>query len=95
LYEFPYVESQGAMMSFELINHPAFKDVVGELRFRESVYNQEPIIHKLSHRKIHAYFWIIEIEEELELALEITEAFKKPVPILIDRFMKNFWKGDI
>jgi A/G-specific adenine glycosylase len=95
LYEFPYVESQGAMMPFELISDPVFEELFGELRFRESNYNQQPIIHKLSHRKIHAYFWIVTLEEELNDGISILEAFKKPVPVLIDRFMKNYWQADI
>jgi len=91
LYEFPFVESDGAMMPFELVNDNAFKDVYGDLRFRESIYNQEPVIHKLSHRKIHAYFWIIKLDQEIEGAITIAEAFKKPVSRLIDRFMKAYW----
>jgi A/G-specific adenine glycosylase len=92
LFEFPYIEANGALLSNEFIEHNVFKDVVGKSRFRESVYNQQPIIHKLSHRKIHAYFWIVKVEEELETAVLVEEAFQKPVPVLMDRFMKEFWQ---
>jgi A/G-specific adenine glycosylase len=91
LYEFPFIESDGAMMPFELTSHDRFKDFYGGLRFRESIYNQEPIIHKLSHRKIHAYFWIVDVDEELNAAMNVKEAFKKPVSRLMDRFMKEYW----
>ena len=92
LFEFPYIEANGSLLSSEVIGHDVFKEVVGKSRFRESVYNQQPIIHKLSHRKIHAYFWVVKVEEELETAVLVEEAFQKPVSVLIERFMKKFWQ---
>ncbi|BAO54703.1 A/G-specific adenine glycosylase [Nonlabens marinus] len=91
LYEFPFVESNGALLSHEFTAADSFQEVYGGVRFRESVYNQEPIIHKLSHRKIHAYFWIIETETEVEGAMSIAEAKAKPLHVLMERFMNEFW----
>jgi A/G-specific adenine glycosylase len=91
LFEFPYIESNGALLSNEVTEHEVFKEVTSGSRFRESGYNQQPIIHKLSHRKIHAYFWIVKVEEELIDAILVDDAFKKPVHVLMDRFMKVFW----
>ncbi|WP_405378626.1 A/G-specific adenine glycosylase [Nonlabens sp. Asnod3-A02] len=92
LFEFPYIDASGALLPVELTEHEVFKDVVGGSRFRESVYNQEPIIHKLSHRKIHAYFWIVEVEDEINGAITIEEAQERPVHVLMERFMKDFWQ---
>jgi A/G-specific adenine glycosylase len=92
LFEFPYIEANGALLSTEVTEHEVCIGVVGKSRFRESVYNQQPIIHKLSHRKIHSYFWIVKVEEELETAVFVEEAFEKPVHVLMDRFMKEFWQ---
>ncbi|AGC76691.1 adenine glycosylase [Nonlabens dokdonensis DSW-6] len=93
LFEFPYIEAQGALLPQEIIEEKFFKELVGESRFRESVYNQQPIIHKLSHRKVHAYFWIIELDQELNDTLSIEDARAKPVHVLMERFMKEFWQG--
>ena len=92
LYEFPFVEAKGALLPQELIEDKKFKDVYEGVRFRESVYNQQPIKHLLSHRKIHAYFWIIETETEIEAAVPIAEAKAKPLHVLMERFMDEFWK---
>lgn len=92
LYEFPYVETKGSLLPFELVDHDIFKELFGEVRFRESVYNQQPIIHKLSHRKVHAFFWIIETDEELNEAITITEVFNKPVHVLMERFINAYWE---
>jgi A/G-specific adenine glycosylase len=92
LFEFPYIEASGALMPHELTSHAKFDNVYGGLRFRESVYNQQPILHVLSHRKIHAYFWIIEVEQEMEDAITIAHAFEKPVHVLIQKFMQDYWR---
>lgn len=91
LYEFPLIEAQGSLLASELVEKDHFKELVGELRFRESVYNQQPITHKLSHRKIHAYFWIIELEKDIENAIDITTMRSKPVHVLMERFINQFW----
>ena len=91
LYEFPFIESEGALLSNELVGHDKFQELYEKVRFRESGYNQEPIIHKLSHRKIHAYFWIVETEVELDTTISIKEAFQKPVHVLMQRFMTAYW----
>ncbi|KQC32238.1 adenine glycosylase [Nonlabens sp. YIK11] len=91
LYEFPFVEAKGALLPSELITAVDFEKVYKGVRFRESVFNHDPIIHKLSHRKIHAYFWIIHTESELENAITIEEARSKPLHVLMERFMTQFW----
>jgi A/G-specific adenine glycosylase len=91
LYEFPYVESNGALLPQELTGSDDFKEVFKGVRFRESVYNQEPIIHKLSHRKIHAYFWVIHTETEVDGAISVSAAKSKPLHVLMERFMTEFW----
>lgn len=91
LYEFPFVTSKGALLPHELTEAPEFKEVFEGVRFRESVYNQEPILHKLTHRKIHAYFWIIQTAIEVDGAVSVEQARAKPLHVLIERFMTEFW----
>ncbi|WP_438962684.1 A/G-specific adenine glycosylase [Nonlabens sp.] len=93
LYEFPFIQSDGALLAVELRELLEQQEWWSGVRFRESVYNQDPIIHKLSHRKVHAYFWIVEVDVELENSISITDAFKKPLHILMDRFMSSFWNS--
>jgi A/G-specific adenine glycosylase len=93
LFEFPLIEANGALLPNELTEEVAFKEAILGRNFRASSYNQQPIIHKLSHRKIHAYFWIVEVDEELKNAMPVADAFMKPVHVLMHRFMKEFWQG--
>jgi A/G-specific adenine glycosylase len=94
LFEFPYIEATGALLPVEFVEHDVVRRVVRGVRFRESVYNQEPIIHKLSHRKVHAYFWIVETEEELTETMSVSDAFSKPLHVLMERFMKEFYRDE-
>lgn len=93
LYEFPYIEGEGPLLATELREHAAKVLKVEGSRFRESVYNQQPIIHKLSHRKIHAYFWIIETDDELPEAMPVHQARTKPVPVLMERFLEIYFQN--
>ncbi|PQJ31345.1 A/G-specific adenine glycosylase [Nonlabens arenilitoris] len=93
LFEFPFIESDGALLSVEFRDKLQEQEWWSGFRFRESVYNQDPIIHKLSHRKIHAYFWIVEIDQEIEEGITIQQAFQKPLHILMHRFMSSFWNS--
>ncbi len=92
LHEFPYIESTGALLPGELEQTAEFKNIVGDNAFTVSPYNQEPIIHLLSHRRIHAYFWIVELDNEIPRAIPVKEAFAKSLHVLMERFMKEFWK---
>ncbi|GAL73754.1 A/G-specific adenine glycosylase [Nonlabens ulvanivorans] len=93
LFEFPFIESDGALLSVEFRDKLQQQEWWSGFRFRESVYNHDPIIHKLSHRKIHAYFWIVEIDQEIENGITIQQAFQKPLHILMHRFMSSFWNS--
>jgi len=92
LYEFPFIEAKGSLLPSELVDHDLFQELFGGVRFRESVYNQQPIIHKLSHRKVHAYFWIIETDKEVSDVMPIAKVFHKPVHVLMERFIDTYWQ---
>ncbi len=90
LYEFPIIEEE-----------------IDSIRFRESdaflkktapytildiqQYNTTPVLHKLSHQHLYATFWIIEVEELQENAIEITTLPSYPVPVLIERFIETYF----
>ncbi|WP_124979156.1 A/G-specific adenine glycosylase [Nonlabens xiamenensis] len=94
LHEFPYIEANGPLLSSELKDHEVFKHFFSRVRFRESAYNQEPIIHQLTHRKIHAYFWIIQTESELPKAISVDQAYALPLHILMYKFMNDYYSQE-
>lgn len=97
LYEFPFIEQETLSLT-QLKEHSMVQELLGKVRFRESVINTTPIIHKLSHRHVHASFYLLQTKNELDNSIqtiEIKEAFKLPVHILMQRVMKMLWNDYI
>lgn len=89
LYEFPLIETSA------VIEYDAFlKEVSNQSLFEEifdlSLYNDRPIVHKLSHQHIYTQFWIATTNEKLKDEIPLSELKNYPVPVLIANFIKEF-----
>ena len=90
LYQFPLIETSGNL-SFEAFKalvetHPLLKNSV----FKLSLYNEEAIVHKLSHQHLYTKFWIVNMDGSLEKGISTEKIHQYPVPILIGNFMEQF-----
>ncbi len=93
MYEFPLVETSKEIESNEII---AFDEKWG-INFEENnpvLFNQNPIIHKLSHKHIYTKFWIVEVDSLQENVVSFTNIEKYPVSVLIANFIKDFDKNN-
>ena len=90
LFEFPLVESKEEIGINELINNTDFQQVINNENFTISLYNNDPIIHKLTHQHLQAKFWIIKTEQKIDHSILWSDIEKYPVPILIHNFVENF-----
>ena len=90
LFEFPLVESEEEIGINELINNTDFQQVINNENFTISLYNNDPIIHKLTHQHLQAKFWIIKTEQKISHSILWSDFEKYPVPILIHNFVENF-----
>ncbi|QRM88427.1 A/G-specific adenine glycosylase [Lacinutrix sp. WUR7] len=90
LYQFPLIESNEVMdfsaMSLQLKKH----DVINGSSYNLSLYNEEAIIHKLSHQHLHTKFWIIEIDALASKGVSISKIKEFPVPVLLSNFIEIF-----
>jgi A/G-specific adenine glycosylase len=90
LYQFPLIESD------ENLEFDAFKklienhDLVNNTSFEASLYNEEAIVHKLSHQHLYTKFWIINIDSTLPSGVPISNVNDFAVPILIGNFIETF-----
>lgn len=89
LYQFPLVESDKNLKAEEL------KLLIrgnGQLPEYESLslYNNETIVHKLSHQHLHTKFWILKTSYILEEGTPWKKIGDFPVPVLIADFIKTF-----
>jgi A/G-specific adenine glycosylase len=67
-------------------NHALLKDKAFEM----SLYNEEEIIHKLSHQHLYTKFWIVKVDGCLVNGISIKKIRNYAVPILIGNFIESF-----
>ena len=90
LYQFPLIESETSLKSQNFEKHPKIKSLLNGIPFEYSLFNQDEIIHKLSHQHLYTKFWIIEVNALPEEGVPISEIQKFPVPVLIGNFIDEF-----
>jgi A/G-specific adenine glycosylase len=90
LYQFPLVETESALENSSFESHPKIKSILNGTPFEYSLYNQDVIVHKLSHQHLHTKFWIVEVNTLPEKGIFISEIQKFPTPVLISNFIHDF-----
>ncbi len=93
LYEFPLIETSKEINLQGLKNFSHFQEVTANLIIENiSLFNEKPIIHKLSHQHLNTRFWVIEILQATENAIPISEVKNYAVPVLIENFVSEFFE---
>lgn len=90
LYQFPLIET-AKTIHYEaikglLVKHP----LVNNKTFDLSLYNEEVIVHKLSHQHLYTKFWIVKTEGDLQYGISIISVKDYAVPIVIGNFLEAF-----
>jgi A/G-specific adenine glycosylase len=65
-------------------------DYINGKPFKVSLYNQEPIVHKLSHQHLYTKFWIIDVDQLAVAGIYANKIHDFAVPILIGNFIEAF-----
>ena len=85
LYEFPLLETERSVdLDFITDNINIKKKVLDVV-----LINNDEIIHKLTHQKLHINFWKIEVDGILENGLSRDEMIQYPFPIVIANFIEK------
>jgi len=89
LFEFPLLETDNE------INLKEVEESLGQVISLDTIsdvyqYNQNKIIHKLSHQHLHTKFWIVKTTSKLKDGVPIKTLSKYPVPVLIADVIKTF-----
>ncbi|NRD19091.1 A/G-specific adenine glycosylase [Winogradskyella eckloniae] len=90
LYQFPLIETKKSLNAnqFELLDLPYPFLHTKDLDY--TLYNNEDIIHKLSHQHLYTKFWILELTTLPKEAIPINSLSKYPTPVLISQFIERF-----
>lgn len=92
LYEFPLLETATALSEGDTI---ALIQEYENLGFRPKnirLINPEPVIHKLSHQKLHIHFWEVSTDIILAEAVEKEHLKTIPLPIVLHNFATEYWR---
>lgn len=85
LYEFPLLETERSVdLDFITDNINIKKKVLDVV-----LINNDEIIHKLTHQKLHINFWKIEVDGILENGLSRDKMIQYPFPIVIANFIEK------
>lgn len=90
LYQFPLVETTAPVSAKEFTANEKFRALIGKGFPKITLFNETPVIHKLSHQHIHARFWIIEKKELPDDAVRVKQIKNYPVPVLIANFLNEY-----
>ncbi|MEW2920381.1 A/G-specific adenine glycosylase [Muricauda sp. ANG21] len=89
LYQFPLLESEKELQTDEMEGELTCKTDFPNTESL-SLFNTEPIIHKLSHQHLYTKFWILKTDDVLEEGTPWKKIMAYPVPVLIADFIKKF-----
>lgn len=94
LFEFPLIETESEIQLSELQIHSDFKEITKDLHLSNvALFNEIPVVHKLSHQHIITKFWILETRNITEEAIDISELSTYAVPVLIANFVNEFFES--
>ena len=90
LFQFPLIESNKELNKDKIISNKGLNKLVDIENCDIKLFNNKPIIHKLSHRVICTKFWILSIEKSNDNSIEFKDIKTYPVPKLIENFLEKF-----
>lgn len=92
LYQFPLLETDKKLKIAHFKTHPFIRSLLKNHPFTFSLYNENDIVHKLSHQHLHTKFWIIEVDKLPQQGIQIKDVKKYPTAVLISNFIEAFFK---
>ncbi|GAB4154756.1 MAG: A/G-specific adenine glycosylase [Winogradskyella sp.] len=95
LYQFPLIESDKSLTAEEFHLLDLEDSALKNLKFDYSLYNEDDIVHKLSHQHLYTKFWIIETEKLSNNTILTKDLINYPVPVLISEFINSFNFGKL
>ena len=97
LFDFPLIESTESIPQSTVEGHEKFINIVRKQPYSLYLYNSRPTKHLLTHRKLFAHFWVVEVNDINDLntnALKVTDASsinEHAFPVLLSNFIDKFF----
>ena len=91
LYEFPLIETENPETDAAILGLIHTQNQVSNAIDEITLFNSEPIIHKLSHQHLNINFWKIQVNGTLANGIDCVTATTFPFPIVIYNFIEKDW----
>ncbi len=92
LYEYPLHESSKEITKQRLIEEVDISKYTSSKEIIVNKINRTPIKHKLSHQTLYITFWSVKTDSLLGQVVKENELVNYPVPVVLQKFMFNFYK---
>jgi len=89
LYEFPMIEADHEL-DFDTISQTISNEFSNFSINSITVFNQNLIVHKLSHQKLHINFYRVILNEDIMDGIALDEIKNYPFPIVIYNFIEKY-----
>jgi A/G-specific adenine glycosylase len=90
LYQFPLIESNKSLSLKALKNEESFQAMDIMQVNKIHLFEDNEVIHKLSHQHLHTKFWVIETNTIGVKSVPLGSLKDYPVPRLIENFLEEF-----
>jgi A/G-specific adenine glycosylase len=90
LYQFPLIETPQVVNLTLIKKNPEFQKMINGKKYSISEYNDQEIIHKLSHQHLYTKFWIVNIDNLNNKGIPLKNLKSYPFPTLINNFINEF-----
>ena len=88
MYQFPLLETKEQTSYSRIVDHVS--TVLSEENPEVYIYNETPLVHKLSHQHLNTTFWIVKSNFKGLSWIPIQDLKDYPVPVLINNFINEF-----
>ncbi len=90
LFQFPLIETTKRIEEKQLFKMDLFNTLFNSLNISVKVFNNDLIVHKLSHQHIFTTFWIIKTPKTAQFSINWNTIEQFPVPVLINNFLMQY-----
>lgn len=90
LFEFPLHETKSDTFDLKELEKFILNELSINGSFSLKKYNQEPIIHKLTHQTLYASFWIVEPDEKIANLISWNDLKEHALPVLLQNFVDKY-----
>ena len=90
LYEFPLIETKTDIQEAKIIEETnEFQQLIKANNTSVSLFNDQAIVHKLSHQHIYTRFWLVDVQKLPKEGILAEKVKEYPVPVLIQNFLNE------